>query len=350
MAIPAAPSNVYLQTANQENLVSWNIAVGATSYNVQRSIDGVTFTTVASPIATSYLDSSVTLGVAYYYQVASVNVSGTSGYSIPGLNSQLSVIPTPVSEMSLAGIRFASQQKSDRVGSKFVTLPEYTTFINLAMTELYDLLITVYEDYFMAPRIQFLTTGVQIYPLPNGSNTFLNTSGTTITPAPFYKLLGVDLGLNNANNSFVTVNKYNFIDRNRFIYPNTASTIYSAFNLKYRVMGTNLEFIPDPSAGQLIQLCYIPRLPQLLQDTDITTIGFSGWLNYVITRVAKYVLDKEESDTTKLDAEIAYLKQRIEESASNRDAGQPDRISDTRSNSWGEGSGGFGWNGSIGGF
>lgn len=356
MAIPGIPSNVLIQTANQTNLVSWNISTGATSYSVQRSTDGVTFSTVSSPTVTSYLDSSVTLGVQYWYQVASINTSGTSPYAIPGLGNQTSVIPTPNGEMSLQGIRFAAQQKADRVSSNFVSLPEYTTYVGLAMNELYDLLVTVYEDYFMAPRVQFLTvantSSASLYALPNGSNTFINAATQqSFTPAPFYKMLGVDLGLNNANNSFVTVNKYNFIDRNKYIYPNTASTIYSAFNLQYRVMGTNIELIPSPSAGQLIQLCYIPRLPQLLQDTDITTIGFSGWLNYVITRVAKYVLDKEESDTSKLDAELIYLKSRIEETAANRDAGQPDRISNTRQGDWGGGmGGGYGFNGSIGGW
>ena len=46
---------------------------------------------------------------------------------------------------------------------------------------------------------------------------------------------------------------------------------------------------------------------------------------------SKYALDKEEgSDTSKLDAEMIYLKQRIEELAANRDQGMPNTISNTR--------------------
>lgn len=460
--IPSTPQNVLIQTANQTNLISWNLVTGAVAYQVQRSLDNVNFTTIANPTSTRYLDTNISLGVQYWYQVAAaslvptnavstvtftgqptasqvlmvgnisftavasgatgnqfnigssvaatitnlagvinvalVNVviattsstvltltafnSGTSGnaietsstlsnstlvgftggitgtfspYGIPGNGNQTSVIAAPVSEMALGMLRFAVMQKADRVNSNFVTVPEYTTYINLAMKELYDLLITTFEDYFLAPRIQFLTVAnnqsQSLYPLPNGSNNFIDSATQqTVIPQAFYKLRGVDLGLNNANNSFVTINKYNFIDRNRYIYPNTASTIYSAFNLKYRVMGTNIEFIPSPQPNQLIQLCYIPRLPDLLQDTDITTIGFSGWLEYVIVRAAKYVLDKEESDTTKLDMELMAINKRIEESASNRDAGEPDKISDTRANSHWGGDSGFGWNGSIGGF
>jgi hypothetical protein len=161
--------------------------------------------------------------------------------------------------------------------------------------------------------------------------------------------VGVDLALNNATNAYVTVNKFNFVDRNRFIYPNTASTIYGVFNLQYRMMGNQIMFIPTPSAGQALRLWYIPRLTELLLETDITTEGFSGWLEYVIVRAAKYALDKEESDTSKLTEELVYLKGRIEETAANRDAGMPDTISDTNNGNWGNGWRG-GSNGSIGGF
>jgi hypothetical protein len=89
----------------------------------------------------------------------------------------------------------------------------------------------------------------------------------------------------------------------------------------------------------------------LLADTDITTTGISGWIEYVIVRAAKYALDKEESDTSKLDAQLLYLKGRIEESAQNRDAGIPDKISDIRGSGWyGQTGGGWGPMGSSGGF
>lgn len=352
MGIPGTPVNFFAQTANQQNLVSWDQSSGATSYIVQRSLDNVTYTTVTtlsgSPLATSYLDTAVTLGTQYWYQVAASNSSGTSSYTIPQ-----SVVPTPTGEQCLSQIRLAAMQRADRVNSNFVTKPEWTGYINQAMFELYDLLITVYEDYYVANPIQFNTNGsTYLYPLPNGSNTFqdaLNLS-STITPPAFYKLLGVDLQIQNTNNGYVNIQKFNFINRNEFIYPNSASTIYGVFNCRYRVMGNNLELIPTPTANQGVRLWYIPRLTQLLQDTDITTTGVSGWIEYVIVRAAKYALDKEESDTSKLDQELLFLKARIEETAANRDVGSPNTISDSRSTTgyWGSGSGWGG--GSQGGF
>ena len=345
MAFPGIPQNLVVQAGNLQVYLSWDISTGATSYKVYRSTDGVTFASIASPAINNYADTTVTVGTQYFYQVTAVNTGGESPATPPQ-----TIVPAPVGEMSLLQIRTMAQQRADRVNSQFVTMPEWNNFINQAMYELYDLLITVYEDYFKAPNATFSCNGSQsIFPLPNGMISMLDDNRNTFTPPAFYKLLGVDLALNNAANAYVTVNRYNFVDRNRFVYPNTASTIYGVFNLQYRVMGSNIEFIPTPSGGQLIRLQYIPRLPVLLADTDLSTIGFSGWLQYVIIRAAKYALDKEESDTMTLDQELLFLKGRIEESAFNRDVGMADTVSDTRQGNWADGWWG-GRNGAIGGW
>lgn len=351
MAIPGLPNNFALQTANGQNLLTWSPSAGATSYSIQRSLDGVNYTNLATPTIPKYLDTAVSVGVEYFYQVASVNVSGTSPYAQPSI-LPLSLIPAPVAEMSLATLRLTAQQKADRINSGFVTTQEWNQFIGLAMYELYDLLVTVYEDYYLAPLAQFQTNGNNyFYPLPDGFTTYTNgvTGASYVAPA-LYKLIGIDLGISTANNAWVTIDKFNTNDRNTFVYPNTASTIYGVFNLRYRMFGNQIEFIPTPSANQPIRLWYVPRLPQLLQDTDISTLGYSGWLQYAIVRAAKYALDKEESNTDKLDQELIYLKSRIEESAANRDAGKPDTITNVRLNGgWGSPSG-YGAGGSIAGY
>lgn len=331
MAIAGIPQNFYVTQANGKVLCQWGIVAGATSYTVQRSADGVTYATIATPAVTSFLDTTATLNTQYWYQVASTNGSGTSPYQTPQ-----TAIPTQTSIMNLQQIRIASQQRADRVGSNFVALPELNSYINQSCFELYDLLVTLFEDQYVAPPALFYTNGSLFrYPLPDGILTFKDINGTNFIPDPFYKLLGVDLGLNNANNAYVTVNRFNFIDRNRFVYPNSASTIYGVFNLQYRVLGNIIEFIPTPSASQPIRLWYIPKLRELLLDTD-TLDSISGWSEYVITDVAIKILQKEESDVSVLAAQKMMLIKRINDSASNRDAGRPDTISDVRgSNSWG---------------
>ncbi len=353
MAIPGIVQNLIAQTGNQQILVSWDLSTGAVYYKIQRSLDNVTFTDLTiltgSPLAISYIDSAVTIGTQYFYQVAaSIDGSTYSSYA-----PAVSAIPAPAGETTLAAIRLQAQQRADRVGNNFVSTSEWNNYINTSMYELYDLLITVYEDYYLARPVSFVTDGSTfLYPIPNGSNTFNDgiTQSGPVTPPALYKLQGVDLALQTANNAFATINKFNFIDRNKFLYPNTASTIYGVFNLQYRMMGSNIEFIPTPTAGQNIRLWYIPRLTTLLQDTDTTSISISGWIEYVIVKAAYYALTKEESDTSSLVQQLVALNDRIISSASNRDVGQPDTISDTRSgNGWGNnGNGGF--NGGTAGF
>lgn len=332
MATPATPQNLYVQVGNAQVFLSWDIVTGATSYDVQRSLDGVTFASVGTPSLNSYLDTAVLVGVQYYYKVGSTNVSGTSPYT-----SAQFVVPTLPGQTSLGEIRLRAQQRADREGSMFVTPPEWNYFINQSYYELYDLLITTYEDYYVAPRLLIPITGAASYDLPNGQN---------YTGAPaLYKLYGVDIGLDGTNNAMVTLRKFDFISRNRYVYPQMASSVYGVNNLQYRLLGQKIHFIPTPSGPQNIGLWYYPRLTVMLKDTDVMD-GISGWDQYVIVRAAKYALDKEESDTEKLDQELIFLTKRIEASAANRDAGLPDTISNTRYN--GGFGGGYGPNGDGG--
>ncbi len=230
-----------------------------------------------------------------------------------------------------------------------MTDSEANYFIRNAMYELYDILMCSYEDYFAQEYFTIQTNGTTAnYPLPNGVSNYLggNFNGTSGTPAKaFYKLAGMDLNVNTSviTPSRVTLLKFEFIKRNQYVYPNSTSTIYGVYNMRYRIMGDNINIIPTPAGNQTLIAWYSPRLPGLLQDINLTTIGVSGWLEYVIVRVAKYMLDKEQDiDTSKLDSEILFLKKRIEEASQNRDAGIPDKISETRMDPI---YGGTGWGG-----
>ena len=73
---------------------------------------------------------------------------------------------------------------------------------------------------------------------------------------------------------------------------------------------------PRRNGGVLASIWRRRRCPALLQDQNTTNIGISGWLRYVIVRSAKYALNKEEgTDASHLDAELIFLKKRIEEAA-----------------------------------
>lgn len=352
MAVAYQPQNLTAEQADGNILLTWSGSLGATGYTIQRSTDGVNFTTIDTVAqVTQYLDELPGTGIMYYYQVAATNSSGTSTYS-----SVAQMVAAPPSEMSLYELRLRSQQTADRVASEFVTVPEWNAFLRLAMYELYDLLITAYEDLFADQYVFINTDGTtQNYPLPNGASNYYGGTYPSISsdgqPASaFYKLAGMDLGINTSNNAWVTLKKFDFIERNRYVYPNSTSTIYGVYNMRYRLMGTKVNIIPTPAGNQQIRMWYSPRLPALLQDTDVTTIGYSGWLRYPIVRAAKYALDKEESDSSKFDQEILFLKTRIEQSSQNRDAGIADTISNTRSDPIYGGTGFAGGGGAQGGW
>ena len=323
---PSTPTNFYVQQGNGQTYLLWDITPGATSYQIQRSVDNVNFTNLATPTLNYYLDISVTLNTQYFYTVAAVNGSGSS-VATP---SQWT-IPCTTGILSLKQIRFMAQTRAEMVNSNYVTLPEWNMFINQAGFELYDLLIDTYEDY-NATSVPYTTDGGPTLPLP----------------IDFYKALGTDQNLNGDSNTLanVTLNRFNFIDRNKYVYPQLSTSLLGVFNPRYKVFGDTIRFIPPPPAGQTITFWYIPRFKMMLQETDVLD-GVSGWSQYVIIRAAKYALDKQEANTDKLDAELAFLKDRIEISAQNRDAGEPATISDTRNNTnyygWGApGDGQFG--------
>lgn len=329
MAIPYQPQGLTAQQADGNILLLWNGSLGATSYQIQRSLDGVNFINLASTPGIQYLDSYPGVGIQYFYQVAGINGSGTSPYS-----SIVSMVAAPPGEMSLGELRIRSQETADRVNSTFVTKSEWNAFLRLAMYELYDLLITTFDDYNIASPVFINTNGTTfLYPIPSGVNYLGGVlGGLTGAPSPrLYKISGLDLGVNTSNNAWVTLRSFNWIDRNNYVYPNSTSTIYGVYNMRYRLMGNNITIIPTPAGNQQVRLWYAPVLTSLLADTDLTTIGYSGWLRYVIVRAGKYALDKEEgSDTSKLDSEILFLKTRIEQSAASRDQGVADTISNTR--------------------
>jgi len=87
---PTAPTGLTATAGTQQVGLSWTASSGASSYHVKRSTtNGGPYTQVGAPTATSYTDTSVTAGTAYYYVVSALNSNGESANS-----SQASATPT----------------------------------------------------------------------------------------------------------------------------------------------------------------------------------------------------------------------------------------------------------------
>lgn len=235
---------------------------------------------------------------------------------------------------TLATIRSTVRQRSDKVGSQFVTDAELNSYIASSQQELYGILVQHFgDDYYMASPYQFVTDGVNyLFPLPSD----------------MFKLLGVDLQLpGGAPNAFVTLHRFNFADRNRFAVPNFQS-FFGFTNLRYRQAGSNLWLTPLPVSGQTVQLWYAPRLTPVVQDTD-TVDGVNGWEEYIVADAIIKALAKEETDVSVFMAQKQALLERIESEAANRDAGSPATTADSRISDFGAVNGtGDSWTGGGG--
>jgi hypothetical protein len=211
--------------------------------------------------------------------------------------------------ITLAELKIQSRDRSDMAESEFVGDSELTSYINNSIAELHDILIGAYaEEYYMESE-QFSAVDSQLdYALPED----------------FYKLRGVDVRIN--NDAWVTVKRFNFNRRNEDAN-NFAWNLLGVPYLEYRLVGSNIRFNRNPSAGSEFRIWYYPRAQTLSADSDVFD-DINGFAEYVIVDAAIKMMQKEESDVSVLMAQKEALKKRIQEMAQNRDANEPESVTD----------------------
>ena len=165
--------------------------------------------------------------------------------------------------MTLDELSLAVRQRADRVlqsgdyTDAFVTQDELYSFINQSLFELYDLMVARYESYYFLKRYGFITDGASDqFPLPSD----------------LYKLLGVDLQIAanaSGSNGYLTLRKFEMVDRNKYAYPNIQVVYGVLTNLRYKLAGNNLWLVPRAGAGQTLQIWYVPKLAPLVQEAEI---------------------------------------------------------------------------------
>lgn len=210
--------------------------------------------------------------------------------------------------ITLAQIKERSRQRSNMEESNFVEDAELTSYINSSIAELHDLLVATYgPDYFVDTNLFSTQADVADYSLPTN----------------FYKLKGVDVSV--SGDDYFSLRPFNFNERNK----NQEGTwgVLGAPSLRYRLVGSKVRLSPTPDAAHSIKLWYVPKAVELVADTDTYT-DINGYIEYVIVDVAIKMLQKEESDVSILLSQKDRLQRRIETMAQNRDAEQPESISD----------------------
>lgn len=219
---------------------------------------------------------------------------------------------TQTSTATLSDLRTRVRQRADMVDSDFVTDAELTTYIQQSYRRLYNLIITTFSDWYVDDPVEFT--------IASGSNTYT-------LPATFYKLIAVDFKL---NGEWVEVRRYTMTERNR--RTNGAWRIFHPTNM-YRLMNGKLRFIPTDNAQGTYRYWAVskPNIPTA--DSD-TIEGENGWDEFVVLDAAIKCLNKEESDTTILQLELAQVKEDILINANSYDEGGSERVEDVNADHW----------------
>lgn len=211
-----------------------------------------------------------------------------------------------------------ARQRANKERSNFVTDSEVLGLVDRAYKELYDLVVTTYQDYYADSYDFNVVGGVKDYPLPDN----------------FYKLLGVDMYID--ADRFVTLRQFMFQERNKYRFNMITPTIPTQI-MQYHILGSDLRFMPSPTSQTQMRLWYVPRAKNLTlsgspasNETNVIN-GQNGWEDFIITTAAIYILLKEESDVSGLMAMKEEAKQRVMSVGVNRNTAEPERIYDVGS-------------------
>jgi fibronectin type 3 domain-containing protein len=106
---PFTPTGLTATASNAAISLTWNTAVGADSYMIGRStITGGPYTNIASGVTgTSYLDTGLNNGTAYYYVVAATNAYGVSSNSAEASATPAPPVPSPWQTQDIGAVGIA---------------------------------------------------------------------------------------------------------------------------------------------------------------------------------------------------------------------------------------------------
>lgn len=133
VVLPPAPTNLVAVAGSGQISLSWNAVAGATSYLVRRwGSDPIQKITVYNGSSPSFVNTGLTNGVLYNYDVATTNANGTGTPSVPVsavVGVQLPATPTGLA--AVAGNGQVSLSWNAVSGATAYTLHRWTTDSNV---------------------------------------------------------------------------------------------------------------------------------------------------------------------------------------------------------------------------
>lgn len=207
-----------------------------------------------------------------------------------------------------AEIKLRARRRADMERSTFISDGELNEYFQGSYGELYDLLVSSFEDYYVTELPFTIASGVS----------------SVATPADFYKLRGVDLQIN--GDTYTSLAQFNFGERNA--KSRATNRVFAGQRaVVYRLMGNKVMFLPETNAPGDYKMWYIPRVTVIATDSDQVS-GVLDFEEYIVIDCAIKMLTKEESDISALALQKQQILKRIEDMVQNRDAGSPQTITD----------------------
>jgi len=146
--------------------------------------------------------------------------------------------------VTLSSLRDQVRQRADMERSNFVTNDELDVYINNSFKEMYDIIVSRFEDYYTVKTLFTISEG-NTYDLPDN----------------FYKARGVDYDL---GGSYAELSKWNFRDRNYLDRPTSLLSRTRIDYRRYRLIDQTIEIVPEAKATGNYRLWYTPSAPDMI--------------------------------------------------------------------------------------
>ena len=155
------------------------------------------------------------------------------------------------------------------------------------------------------------------------TTSLVTTAGTSLyaLDTTFYRLLNVNATIDQRKQWLVP-----FDENERAVLSDT-NVGWTGRPFRYSLVGSNIEFLPTPSAAYTIEVRFVPDPPTLVAGGTFDAVNGDG-LNYIIDSASKFMSDKDENFelSGSLSSSISELKSALMMSLPNRDQNFPPRI------------------------
>lgn len=277
---------------------------------------------------------------------------------------------------TLSQLRDSVRLRGSYENSTDITTAILTEFVNEAIAEAYDILVSKWADYYtvLSNNLEVIGTttgtgdslaassgtvtltdaGAAFLPQHEGqrititgagtaanNNTYLITKYVSATQVQFKSTAvvnetsGFSWSIDGSSSiqlpaDFYKLRKVEIQDGTRWrrLFPhdlavaNVINNPARAKGYRYRLQAAKLELVPTPTTTEVLRMYYIPFAPRLSADSD-TWDGINNYEELVIQIAYRRCKEREELDTSQIEREIARLTMRIRTDADSRDAAEP---------------------------